>query len=338
MTGRKLRKLIFAFGLAAIMLYGVSKAYPKNTPSLTGHTTANIEYSEKEPIVLFCPRDNCGGNLEYLLNRSAKAHCAFFDLDLENVIAQFDARYGDSRLAVIDADNFMKGWENKTNLRKDSRKAFMHNKFCVIDDEIVWTGSMNPTHNCDEKNNNNAVIIYSKALARNYEDEFQELWKGVFGKGAKVENPIIDLNGTIIESYFCPEDYCANIEMKEFSKANESIYFMTFSFTHQKEGDLVKKRYLEGIDVKGVFEKTQNSKYSQYWKLNQSGAPVKLDTNPAMMHHKVWIIDRKVVITGSFNPTMNGDTANDENILIIRSEKIAKKYLEEFELVYGEKI
>ena len=48
------------------------------------------------------------------------------------------------------------------------------------------------------------------------------------------------------------------------------------------------------------------------------------------MHHKVFIIDNRTVITGSFNPTKNGDTRNDENILIIHDEKIAGKYLEEF--------
>ncbi|MBT4150600.1 phospholipase, partial [Candidatus Woesearchaeota archaeon] len=49
------------------------------------------------------------------------------------------------------------------------------------------------------------------------------------------------------------------------------------------------------------------------------------------MHHKVFIIDGKTVVTGSFNPSKNGDSRNDENILIIRDETIASRYLAEYE-------
>jgi phosphatidylserine/phosphatidylglycerophosphate/cardiolipin synthase-like enzyme len=49
------------------------------------------------------------------------------------------------------------------------------------------------------------------------------------------------------------------------------------------------------------------------------------------MRHKVIIIDKKIVVTGSMNPTSSGNLRNDENVLIIYDENIAKKYLNEFE-------
>jgi len=49
------------------------------------------------------------------------------------------------------------------------------------------------------------------------------------------------------------------------------------------------------------------------------------------MHHKVFIIDGKTVITGSMNPTGSGNKRNDENMLIIHNEKVVNKFLEEFE-------
>ncbi len=54
------------------------------------------------------------------------------------------------------------------------------------------------------------------------------------------------------------------------------------------------------------------------------------------MHHKVFIIDEKIVITGSYNPTKNANENNDENLLIIHDKKIAEKYLEEFNYVYSD--
>ena len=53
--------------------------------------------------------------------------------------------------------------------------------------------------------------------------------------------------------------------------------------------------------------------------------------NPAIMHHKVFVIDKNVVITGSMNPTSAGNTKNDENIIIIDDDKVALKFSEEFE-------
>ena len=52
------------------------------------------------------------------------------------------------------------------------------------------------------------------------------------------------------------------------------------------------------------------------------------------MHNKVFVIDNKTVITGSYNPTKNANERNDENILIIHDKKIAEKFLNEFNNLY----
>ena len=54
------------------------------------------------------------------------------------------------------------------------------------------------------------------------------------------------------------------------------------------------------------------------------------------MHHKVFIIDEKTVVTGSFNPTAGGDTRNDENVLVIEDVAIAKRFMDEYRYVRGE--
>lgn len=340
MFSRKAKRRLILLVVLVFAVYALVEAQPGAIGKITGFTakevkeTDAVEPSAKDPIVLFCPRDSCGTNLEYLINSSKKVHCAFFDLDLGNIIAALQRKEDGAALAVVDADNYKKEWLNNTNIKKDTRKAFMHNKFCVFDSNAVWTGSFNPTHNCNERNNNNAIVIFSKELAENYEAEFKELWSGNFGKGANVKNPEINIGNITIKNYFCPEDFCANHALEELSKANKSIYFMTFSFTHEKIGDLIADKYKNGVDAKGVFEKTQLSRYSQFAKLNQTGMDVRIDKNPGMMHHKVFIIDNTTVITGSFNPSINGDTSNDENMVIIYDKSIARKYLEEFEYVY----
>ena len=166
------------------------------------------------------------------------------------------------------------------------------------------------------------------------------MWNGTFKAGNPVLNPSIkieDVNHGNVEmkNYFCPEDHCAYHVKEELKKAQQSIHFMTFSFTHEGIANMLLLKNLEDVEVKGVMEARQVSKYSQFDRLLHNGIDVIKDSNPNNMHHKVFIIDGKTVITGSFNPTSNGDSGNDENILIIKNEKIANMFEQEFGKIYG---
>lgn len=137
------------------------------------------------------------------------------------------------------------------------------------------------------------------------------------------------------EVYFCPEGQCKEAVMEELDKAEESIYFMLYSFTDPDIGDLLVKKHDEGIYLEGIVEKQQaSSKYSQYHKLEQKGVHILIDKNKALMHHKVWIIDGKTVITGSYNPTRNGNLRNNENAIILRDLRIAHKFQAEFSKLF----
>jgi phosphatidylserine/phosphatidylglycerophosphate/cardiolipin synthase-like enzyme len=45
-------------------------------------------------------------------------------------------------------------------------------------------------------------------------------------------------------------------------------------------------------------------------------------------HNKIMIIDKNTVITGSFYFTKAAESKNAENLLIIKSEELAKLYIE----------
>jgi phosphatidylserine/phosphatidylglycerophosphate/cardiolipin synthase-like enzyme len=53
------------------------------------------------------------------------------------------------------------------------------------------------------------------------------------------------------------------------------------------------------------------------------------------MHHKVFIVDGKTVILGSFNFSQNAEEENDENLLIIDDIPLAQTFAAEFARVYG---
>ena len=288
--------------------------------------------------VFFCPQDKCEEELISFLDSAEKSiHCALYDIGLQSVQEKLLEKQKEIEVQVVTDNDYLKKF-NHPFVKADSY-GLMHDKFCVVDGKKVSGGSMNPTENDAHKNNNNLLLIESTVIAQNYEDEFQEMWRGDFKRGERVKNPVIMLNDNgkniQIETYFCPEDHCAEKVREELKKAESSIHFMTFSFTHDGIANILLLKNLDGVEVKGVMEVRQISEYSQFNRLQQNDIVVFRDGNKNNLHHKVFIIDEKKVVTGSFNPTANGDKNNDENVIIIEDERIAKMFVEEFERVYA---
>lgn len=223
----------------------------------------------------------------------------------------------------------------------DNRSELMHNKFMVIDEHLVWTGSFNFTENCAYKNNNNAVVLDDGKLAANYTEKFRWFWDehkfgGRPGRNFKIPYPVVTLrDGTVVENYFSTHDKVDEHVIEAIRAARRSIKFLAFSYTHQGIARAMIDRAEAGVKVAGVVETRQNSQHSMFERLNrQPGVEVLLDGNPFNMHHKVIIVDDAVVITGSFNFSTSAAHGNDENIVIIHNPKVAARFDEEFQRVY----
>lgn len=138
------------------------------------------------------------------------------------------------------------------------------------------------------------------------------------------------------EVYFCPEDACSSHIIRHIDKAQNYVYVAMYSFTLDSITDALIRANNRGVDVKVVMEKSQVGKGSEYERLKNAGIDVRLDKNPDFMHNKFAIIDGKIVATGSFNWSLHADTKNDENLLIVYSQEVARKYVKEFlELTKG---
>ncbi len=220
----------------------------------------------------------------------------------------------------------------------DERGAFMHNKFVILDHRIVWVGSWNLTENDTYRNNNNLIRFDLPQLAENYTAEFEEMFlDSQFGPRSpeNVPYPVLQLSdGSRIETYFAPEGNVRGAIMSRLRQAKEEILFLAFSFTDDDIARVLLEKAREGVRVRGVFESRQESAYSEYEVLRKAGLDVRLDGNPRTMHHKVFVMDGQVTITGSYNFSRNAAEENDENILIIENAGLAQTYREEFERVY----
>ncbi|MFW5748330.1 MAG: phospholipase D-like domain-containing protein [Chloroflexota bacterium] len=218
--------------------------------------------------------------------------------------------------------------------RDDDRSALMHNKFMIFDGTLVTTGSMNYTPRGTYSNNNNVVVLRSQPAVRTYQDEFNEMYvDGIFGpRGARPNDAEFTQDGIPIRVVFSPDDPVETILAEELSRAQEEIRFMTFSFTLESIGVILLENAAAGIDVEGIFEtRASETEFSELPRLFCAGLPVYQDGNSETFHHKVFIVDRTTVLTGSFNISNNATTSNDENMVIIRDPDLAAQFIAEYE-------
>ena len=220
----------------------------------------------------------------------------------------------------------------------DRRESLMHNKFVVIDELDVWTGSMNFTINGAYRNDNNLVHIRSSKLAENYTVEFEEMFLGdMFGDNAiaQTPHPHLTIDGVPVQTYFSPDDSTEDHILAAIQDAQENISFLAFSFTSDPIAGALLEREAAGVNVTGVFEESQvhSNIGTEYENLLEAGLDVYLDGNQRNMHHKVFIIDAQTVVLGSYNFSRNAEERNDENTLIINDPDIAAPFLEEFERI-----
>ncbi len=306
--------------------------------------TAHAYYEAADGAIkiYFLPGDG-GKAINDIINliRSSKhyVYVAIYDMeDMDIAQALLDAyRRGVDVRIVSDLDTFYDGKSAINLLREkgipivmdDRYQDYMHNKFIVIDNETVVTGSANFNERSFLRYNNNVVVIHSRAVALNYYYEFMEMYSGVFGGGNTTKHPGTWVGGVYVETYFAPEDDVASHIISLLGKANKTIYFAAFAFTHWGIAKALAGAAARGVEVKGVIEswnaeRGDTAKVYQY--LSSHNVSVAMDTNKYIMHLKMFIIDNTTVITGSFNPTYHAQLSNDENIVVMYSPSIGAAY------------
>ena len=68
--------------------------------------------------------------------------------------------------------------------------------------------------------------------------------------------------------------------------------------------------------------------------LKEAGANIRIVSRDyGMLHHKFCVIDKQVIITGSYNWTYYAETRNIENVVIIDDALLATSYIDEFDAI-----
>jgi phosphatidylserine/phosphatidylglycerophosphate/cardiolipin synthase-like enzyme len=135
------------------------------------------------------------------------------------------------------------------------------------------------------------------------------------------------LNNAPVKVYFSPGGGCTQAIIDEINGAKTEILVQAYSFTSAPIAKALLKAHKRGVKVEAILDKSQRTaNYSSATFLANSEIPTFIDTAHAIAHNKVIVIDGTTLISGSFNFTKAAEEKNAENLLIIKSEELAKLY------------
>jgi len=131
-----------------------------------------------------------------------------------------------------------------------------------------------------------------------------------------------------VSIYFSPDGGCTDAIVRELAAAQKQILVQAYAFTSAPIAKALLDAHKRGVDIQVLLDKSNvTAQYSSATFLANAAVPLKIDSQHAIAHNKVMIIDDATVITGSFNFTKAAEQANAENLVILKdSPELVQRY------------
>jgi phosphatidylserine/phosphatidylglycerophosphate/cardiolipin synthase-like enzyme len=145
----------------------------------------------------------------------------------------------------------------------------------------------------------------------------------------------------VVQTCFSPAGRCSHRILREIENAQQEILIAVYAFTSDELARAVVQAKQRGVAVQVILDRdfhAKNEKSKGVFLEQQkvavrriSGMRPAVDKEPGLMHQKFAVIDRRTVLTGSYNWTQSADSLNDENLLLFRDARpLADEYRKAF--------
>ena len=136
-----------------------------------------------------------------------------------------------------------------------------------------------------------------------------------------------------IKVCFTPGERCDKEIINEINHENNRVFVEAYYLTSASIINSIIKSSERGAEVKVILDKSQErGKNMRYMDLLTShSVPVWIDNTVSIAHNKIIILGDHEVITGSYNFTKSAQEKNAENVIIIHSADVQKKFLDNFQ-------
>ncbi len=160
----------------------------------------------------------------------------------------------------------------------------------------------------------------------------------------------VSLEAAPTEVYFSPQGGAEAALEKLLDDARQDIRAALYFFTSRPLAAAILRAHKRGVKIQVIIDGNDESDYSKGYYLRQRGVDVRYARGLpkkarkskkskyrvkkfGLMHHKFMVVDDKMVATGSYNWTASAEKWNRENLLIIKSSSLARKYTAEFKKI-----
>lgn len=193
----------------------------------------------------------------------------------------------------------------KIDLTHKKVPGLMHQKICIIDDQILFLGTANMTYSSLHIHDNLVLGTYDPPLAHFIQNP----------KGNSFQNRF----------FLLPNKEALTPLIEQLNSAKASIDVAMFCFTHPKLAQALIEAHQRGVRVRvGIDTQTGKGAGKKVFEMLQyAGIDVAYSSSYALFHHKWALIDDQILILGSANWTKSAFNKNKDFFIIseIRQNK-----------------
>jgi phosphatidylserine/phosphatidylglycerophosphate/cardiolipin synthase-like enzyme len=218
----------------------------------------------------------------------------------------------------------------------------MHLKLAVYDGKKAETGSFNWETGSSVENHENMILLHDREVVAAYAEQFESLVGGV-ARPRQHAAHIEDARS----AFFGTHDKLHERMGELVDRATKSIHIAMFTAKKDDDGGALTRLFRKliearhrGVEVIALIDahiaepfdfhgRLSGDDQTDEW-LEQNGIHVVRADNRttafASMHHKFMVVDGKIAVTGAFNWYWDAAFLNDEDVVILRDEKVAARY------------
>ena len=145
-----------------------------------------------------------------------------------------------------------------------------------------------------------------------------------------------DLPMPSVSTCFTPAQVCVDLIVDILDHAQSEIRLQAYGFSSSPVLSALVSAKRRGVDVAVILDKSddrassgRNDSGAEF--VSRAGIFVFIDYRPAIAHNKVIVVDRHIVVTGSYNFTTAAERRNAENITVLDSPEVARHFLANWE-------
>jgi phosphatidylserine/phosphatidylglycerophosphate/cardiolipin synthase-like enzyme len=132
----------------------------------------------------------------------------------------------------------------------------------------------------------------------------------------------------LVSVCFVPGEGCAGQIVAAIAQARTEVRVQAYGFSAPPILAALADARHRGVDVAVILDHSDARRLCERdGALLAAGVPVWIDHPPGIAHNKVIIIDRHLVIGGSYNYTESAERRNAENATFIESAAVAARFL-----------